>query len=86
MSSSSVPVMFDDTFTLWIGSSLPAPLTDRVIEARATVADCTAVGGCCRGFRLPTARSATSAMITPAKIQRPIVIFLQLPALVLRHP
>ena len=80
-----MPVMFEDTLTLCTGSSLPAPLTDRVIDVRAAVADCTVVVGSGRGCRLFMPTIATRPMITTAKIQRPIVI-VQLLAVALHHP
>src|SRR5258706_8794271 len=76
VSPSSVPVMFEDTLTLCTGSSLPAPLTARVIDVRVAVAGCTVVIRARRGCRLFMATRPTRAMITTAKIQRPMVIVL----------
>ena len=66
--------MFDDTLTLRSGSSLPAPVTVRVIDIFEATAVCTAIGGTSRGLRLESVTIATTAMITTAMIQRAIVM------------
>jgi hypothetical protein len=73
-SASRMPVMLDDTLILRSGSSLPAPLTVRVIEVRAAGDVCTSTGGASFGRRLETATIPTRATTTRAKIHRAIVI------------